>query len=110
MSKEHRPYLVKRRIRDGRNLWGITADVDGEDQRIPVDQLLGLIKNGYKFIVDLRTADRPALLIAVHQLTRTGGIYYFKTIGDSSKKNNFSAVPEVQLITAKTKTKSCKLK
>ena len=108
-SKVHQPYLVKKRIKSGQNLWGIIADIDGEDQRIEISDLLGLMAKGYQFLVDVNHTDRPSLLTAVHALTPRGGAYYFRTVGDSSKFNNFNEVKEIKLITAKTKSRSCKL-
>lgn len=45
------------------------------------------------FVCDYPHADRPATLMVKHRLTKDGMSYYFTTVADKTKKNNFNKVP-----------------
>jgi hypothetical protein len=97
MQGEHRPFLVKKRIFNGTTLYGIGGEVGGEKVRVNNDQALGMMLNGVDFIVDVNHEDRPAKLTIVHKTTSTGGIYFFRTVGDKNRKNNFNNVPKISV-------------
>ncbi len=100
--QSHRPFLITKRVveNDG-NLWGITAKSDNKEVRIGISDMLGMVLNGVTFLVDYKGADKPAILQVIHKKVKDGLIFYFKTVGDSTKKNNFKALPEIKYITSK---------
>ena len=98
----HRPYLItKRVVEDDGSLWGVVAKSNNEESRINIKDMLGMILNGVTFLVDYKGADKPAILQVIHKKVKDGLIFYFKTVGDSTKKNNFKALTEIKYISSK---------
>jgi len=60
-----------------------------------------MVLNGVTFLVDYKGADKPAILQVIHKKVKDGLIFYFKTVGDSTKKNNFKALPAMKYISSK---------
>lgn len=89
---QHRPIKVLKRIFDGKDLWGILGEVDNKLSRIGIRDMLGMILQGYTFLVDIKGRDKPAVLTDVHRRSGNQLIFYFRTIGDSLKDNNFNKV------------------
>ena len=98
----HRPYLItKRVVQDDGSLWGVVAKSDNQESRIGIKDMLGMVLNGVTFLVDYKGADNPAILQVVNKKVKDGLIFYFKTVGDSTKKNNFKALPAMKYISSK---------
>ena len=97
MSDIHRPYLVKKRIFENRSLWGVIAEVNGELQKIDARTMLTMLNNDVPFLVDYPGADRPSSLTVAHRLNSDGMTFYFRAIGDSTKKNNFNKVTRINI-------------
>ena len=98
----HRPYLiVKRVVEDDGSLWGVVAESNNQETRIGIKDMLGMVLNGVTFLVDYKGADKPAILQVIHKKVKDGLTFYFKTVGDSTTKNNFRALPEIKYITSK---------
>ncbi len=101
-ESQHRPQLItKRVVEDDGSLWGVVAESNNKENRIGIKDMLGMILNGVTFLVDYKGADKPAILQVIHKTTKDGLIFYFKTVGDSTKKNNFKALDEIKYITSK---------
>lgn len=100
-SVSHQPILVRKRIFEGKDLWGIIGEKDGKEVRIDIRDMLGMMLNGYTFIVDINTGDRPAQLQHVDRKSGNSLIFYFKTVGDKNRKNNFAAVPKISYGTSR---------
>ena len=58
--------------------------------------MLGMILDGVPFLVDQKGVDKPAVLQVIHRMSGNQLVFYFKTIGDSTRKNNFSLVPSIK--------------
>lgn len=98
----HRPFLiVKRVVEDDGSLWGVVAQSNNQESRINIRDMLGMVLNGVTFLVDYKGADKPAILQVIHKKVKDGLIFYFKTVGDSTKKNNFKALPEIKYLSSK---------
>jgi len=101
-ESQHRPYLItKRVVEDDGCLWGVVAKSNDQESRINIQDMLGMILNGVTFLVDYKGADKPAILQVIHKKVKDGLIFYFRTVGDGTKKNNFKALPEIKYISSK---------
>jgi len=92
---EHQPILVQKRIFEGKDLWGIIGKVDNVIKRIGIKDMLGMMLNNIDFLVDVKGRDKPAKLMVIHRRKENSLIFYFKTVGDSEKNNNFNKVDKV---------------
>jgi len=101
-ESSHRPFLILKRIvqSDGM-LWGVVAVSNDKKHRIGIKDMLSMILKGVPFLVDYKGADKPAVLQVVHRMSGNQLVFYFKTIGDASRKNNFSEVPAMKYISSK---------
>jgi hypothetical protein len=95
------PYLVKKRILEGNKLWGAVVENQSKLFKMDIQDLLGLISY-YKrtVLVDIPNADKPATLVVVNHMIKDGLAFYFRTVHDKLKGNNFNKVPAIKLITA----------
>ena len=79
------PYLVKKRIFDGSQLWGVLVWHQSKLQRVDIGDLLGLIAYfGKTVLTDVKGSDNPAVVELVHKKTKDGLIYYFRAIHDKT--------------------------
>lgn len=93
-----RTFIIKKRILENGNLWGVVAETNGQQFTIKVDDLLSmLVVAQFPFVVDYPHADKPATLTAAHKLRKDGMSYHFKTIGDNTTRNNFSKVKAISV-------------
>lgn len=92
---------MKRVVDNDGSLWGVVTKSNNQEQRIGIRDMLGMVLNGVTFLVDYKGADKPAILQVIHKKVKDGLIFYFKTVGDSTKKNNFKALPEMKYISSK---------
>jgi hypothetical protein len=98
----HRPFLITKRVVENDGcLWGVVAESNNQESRIRIKDMLGMVLNGVTFLVDYKGADKPAILQVVHHMSKDQLTFYFKTVGDSTKKNNFKALPEIKYLTSK---------
>lgn len=93
---EHRPFTVINRVVKDKKLTGVIAeDVDKKLVRFKVKDLIAKMLNNYDF--NIRVADNPlAKLTVVEELKNNACMFYFKTLGDKSKKNNFNSLPALK--------------
>jgi len=92
----HRTFVIKKRILAKGNLWGVVAECNGESYTIEVEKLLTMmVVYNIPFVVDYAHADRPATLTVIHKLNKSGMTYYFRTIGDKTKRNNLNKLSSV---------------
>lgn len=99
---QHRPYLITKRVVENDGcLWGVVAQSNDKQTRIGIKDMLGMMLDNVPFLVDIKGSDKPAILQIIHKTTKDGGSFYFKTVGDSTKKNNFKALEEIKYITSK---------
>jgi hypothetical protein len=96
-ESQHRPHLITRRIEesDG-SLWGVVTQSNDKEHRIGITDMLSMILDGVPFLVDQKGVDKPAILQVIHRMSGSRGVFYFKTIGDNTRKNNFSLVPSIK--------------
>jgi hypothetical protein len=92
---EHQPVLVEKRIFEGRDLWGIVGKIDNVAKRIHIRDMLSMMLDNVDFTVDVKGRDRPAKLMHVDRRSGNQLIFYFKTVGDSDKNNNFNKVEKI---------------
>jgi hypothetical protein len=92
---EHQPVLVQKRIFEGKDLWGVIGKIDNSIKRIGIRDMLGMMLNNVDFLVDVKGRDKPAKLMTVHRRSGNSLIFYFKTVGDSEKNNNFNKVEKI---------------
>jgi hypothetical protein len=95
VAQAHQPVLVKKRIFEGKDLWGIIGEKDGKEVRIDIRDMLGMMIDNVRFIVDINKGDRPAEVQVIHRKSGNSLIFYFKTVGDSTRKNNFNKVEKI---------------
>jgi hypothetical protein len=96
------PYSVKKRILDGKALWGVVVQNQGKLYRMDIQDLLGLIAYFKRTVlVDTKYKDDPATLTVVNYRVKDGLAFYFRTVHDKIRANNFNKVPACQLSTAK---------
>ncbi len=92
------PYLIKKRIMDGKELWGVTIENQSKLYKMDIGDLLGLIVYWNRTVlVDIPNADKPSALTVVHE---NNGKFYFRTIKDKIIKNNFNEIPAIKLISS----------
>jgi len=92
----HRPFLITKRITESDGcLWGVVAESNDQQHRIGIRDMLGMILDNVPFLVDQKGQDKPAALQVIHRMSGNQLVFYFKTIGDKSRKNNFSQVPSM---------------
>jgi len=95
------PFLIKKRIIDKGSLWGVLVENEGKLYKVDVRELLGLIVYfGRTVLVDIKHADKPASLAVAHRKTKDSLIFYFRSVHDQLKGNNFNKVEAIKLITA----------
>lgn len=95
-ESQHRPHLITKRIVESDGcLWGCVTVSNEKQHRIKIRDMLGMILNGVPFLVDQKGVDKPAILQVIHRMSGNQLVFYFKTIGDRSRKNNFSQVPSI---------------
>jgi len=82
-------------------LWGVVAVSNDKKHRIGIKDMLSMILKGVPFLVDYKGADKPAVLQVVHRMSGNQLVFYFKTIGDASRKNNFAEIPTLKYISSK---------
>lgn len=92
---EHQPVLVQKRVFEGKDLVGILGKIDNVIKRIGVKDMLGMMLDNVDFLVDVKGRDKPAKLMYVHRKSGNSLIFYFKTIGDSEKLNNFNKLEKI---------------
>ena len=91
------PFLIKKRILEGRKLWGVVIQNQGKDYKMDIADLLKLIIiDNRTVLVDVPGLDEPAVLGVVQNLDK----YFVRTIKDNVVDNNFSKVPAVKTISA----------
>ena len=81
--------------------WGVVAISNDKKHRIGIKDMLSMILKGVPFLVDVKGADKPAVLQVVHRMSGNQLVFYFRSIGDASKKNNFMNVPVMKYISSK---------
>ena len=97
MTSEHRPFLVTAKIMDSNRLMGFVAqDADGDKIRFSTQQVLTKLINGYDFNIQANGEGPIARLTVAEELRKDGCFYYFKTIGDKTKLNNFGKLPVIK--------------
>ena len=90
------PYLIKRRIMEGNELWGVEIENQSKLFKMDIGDLLGLLVYWNRTVlVDIPNADKPSSLTVVQE---KNGRFYFRTIRDKVIKNNFNKIPEIKLI------------
>jgi len=95
-------FLVKKRIVEKGKLEGVLVENQSKLYRLDVKELLGLIEYFKRTVlVDYSGADKPAPLGVDHLKTKDGLQFYFRTVHDKTKKNNFNMVSKVKAISAK---------
>ena len=92
---------MKRRILDGNTLWGVLIENQSKTYKMDIRELLDLIVY-YKrtVLVDIKHADKPASVAVAHRKTKDGLVFYFRTVHDAIKSNNFNKIEAIKLITA----------
>ena len=101
MTAVRSPFTIKRRILEGRKLWGVVIQNQGKAyQKMDVADLLKLmIIDNRTVLIDFPGSDQPSVLAVVNeQGIMATGKYYFRTIKDNIQMNNFNQVPAVKLI------------
>ena len=95
------PYLVKKRILEGKTLWGAVVENQSKLYKMDVQDMLTLMSfHKRTVLVDIPNADKPATLVVVSHRIKDGLAFYFRTIHDKIRANNFNKVPAIKLITA----------
>ena len=92
------PYLIKKRVVDDGELWGVIVENQGKKYKLPVKDMLRLILNDERtFLVDFAGQDKPSSLSVVQE---KGGRFYFRTVHDKTEKNNFNKIDAIKLISS----------
>ena len=95
------PYLVRKRIFEGKSLWGAVVWHQSELFKVDIRDLLGLIDYYKKpVLTDVKGADTPATVDVVHRKTKDGLAYYFRAVHDKIKGNNWNKVDKIKLVSA----------
>lgn len=95
------PYLVRKRIIDKGKLQGVLVENQSKLYRVDVSELLGLIAYFKRTVlVDIKHADKPASVAVVHRKTKDGLSFYFRTVHDTIKSNNFNKIESIRLISS----------
>jgi hypothetical protein len=97
------PYLVRKRIlEDDGSLWGVLLWHQSKLLRLDISDLLGLISYfGKPVMTDVKGSDQPATVMVKHRKTKTGLMFYFTTVHDKIKGNNFNQIPAVTMNSAR---------
>jgi hypothetical protein len=93
---------VKKRIYDGGQLWGVLIWHQSQLKRLEIGDLLGLIAYyGKPVMTDVKGSDQPATLMVKHRKTKDGLMFYFTTVHDKIKGNNFNSIPKIATASAR---------
>jgi len=93
------PYLVKKRIVDGKKTWGFILQNRGKDFKIDKEEVIKLVENYPKSVlVDFAGADKPVYLVVIEEIKKGAIKKYLRTIWDETIKNNLNSVKAIKLI------------
>ena len=102
-------YLIKKRVFKDGKLDGVLVNRDGWIY-IEARKLLAMLLEKTPVVCDFPGKDEPVTLTAVHKLTKDGMVFYFRTIGDRTKKNNFNSMPKITFSSLANYTLQSRLK
>jgi hypothetical protein len=93
------PYMVRKRIVDGKKTWGFMLENRKKLFKIDKDEAIKLVENYPKSVlVDFAGADMPVYLHVVEEIKGDKVKKYLRTIWDTTVKNNLNSVKKIKLI------------
>jgi hypothetical protein len=93
------PYMVKKRIVDGKKTWGFVLENRKKPFKITKDEVINLVENYPKSVqVDFAGADMPVYLTVIEEIKEGNVKKYLRTIWDTTIKNNLNSVKAIKLI------------
>jgi|SRR6185436_2923510 len=101
-NRTQSPFLIKKRIVEKGKLEGVLVENQSKIYQLDTFGLLNLIEVQKRTVlVDSPRADKPASLAVVHEKIADGLRFYFRSVRDKVKTNDFNKTPKVKAISAK---------